>query len=330
MLFNQLSIPKTSPLPTHIIDCGKSEAHYYHINTGQTGRLSHADLLDLNIPQLLPGSVVVVEEAHMRAREEISLAQPFTYQELLQIKTNADSIGVTILLFPQKTTPKARTIAGFDEKTDQIDVISIGKYLLTYPPALNALKKFQPTTLKDYQVHHKHQWEDRKQLTKDVNVARNRDYSGDAVSAWIADHISEIYDKFSPDERDLLDMKIVKKGKPDERIAFSANRLYTLVATLMRPNGELRLRSDVAKPPYWKYVKSVYFAMTPYHMCGGVVASNVKYHWRRASADFRKLSSSSPLLSDELKAFSAARSDFDKKLRSTWKKLRAMIVVQPN
>ena len=52
-----------------------------------------------------------------------TLAQPFDYDQLEELKRIADEKGVTILLFPQKSTPKARKLAGIeaDAKTDEVD-----------------------------------------------------------------------------------------------------------------------------------------------------------------------------------------------------------------
>jgi len=121
-------------------------------------------------------------------------------------------------------------------------------------------------------------------------------------------------------------MGLVYAGKANERVKLNRGRLYTLVATLLLPNGELRLRSDVQKPPYWKYVREAYFAMTPYHMKGGVTASNVKWHWLRSLSTFRKVTAADPITVEERDEFVQARAAFNKKLRKIWRILREMIV----
>ncbi len=292
--------------------------------------MPHEDLLNLKLSRLMPGDTIVIEEAHLRAREKNSLAQPFTYEELVKLKAKADSLLVTIKLFPQKVTPKARTLASIRDKNDINDVTAIAHYLQLNLSALTSLKTFSPTKLDDYQCRSQSKWQDRKQLSEDVNAARNLGYEGDAVSEWIAVHLKNIYELLDDELRSILDMEIKNRGRKNERIAFSANRLYTVVATLMRPDGSLRVRSDVNKLPYWKYAKDVYFAMTPYHMRGGVVASNVKHHWRRASSEFRKCSKEKPLTVEELTDFRLARSGFDKKLKRLWNTLRNYIIHAPN
>ena len=66
---------------------------------------------------------MVVECAHLREAHRFTLAQPFDYDQLEELKRIADEKGVTILLFPQKSTPKARKLAGVeaDAKTDEVD-----------------------------------------------------------------------------------------------------------------------------------------------------------------------------------------------------------------
>jgi hypothetical protein len=241
------------------------------------------------------------------------------------LKARADDMGIQIKLFPQKVTPLARSLACFDNKDDIADVTAIAEYLKVSPKAIATLKSFKPMRLEDYKSSRISKWEDRQELTDDVNAARNLGYQGDAVADWIQQNLGNIYNQLDPDLRDLLEMKLVYKGKPKEYISFSSSRLYTVVATLMRPDGSLRLRSDVQKLPYWKYAKEVYFAMTPYHMRGGVVASNVKHHWRRAASEFRKVSKKNPLLVSELAEFRQARSEFDKKLRRLWNTIRNLI-----
>ena len=46
-----------------------------------------------------------------------------------------------------------------------------------------------------------------------------------------------------------------KKGKVKVLVP---NRIYTLVHSILRPNGDLRFRPDVEKVPNWKYIKAHY------------------------------------------------------------------------
>lgn len=328
MRLNSYSTAKTN-YPKYVLDCGKCSAHFICTDTDETGFMSHEDLLNLQLPRLMPGDSIVIEEAHLRSRERNSLAQPFTYEQLLQLKQKADGLFVTIKMFPQKVTPKARTLAGVAEKNDINDVTAIWNYLQLNSNALSTLKLFSPVAVDDYRQRNGAKWKDRQELSEDVNAARNLGYEGDAIASWITSNLHQLYSSLDDELRELLDMKLINKGRKNERISYSANRLYTVVATLLRPDGSLRLRSDVQKVPYWKYAKDAYFAMTPYHMRGGVVASNVKHHWRRAASDFRKCSKDRPLQANELAEFRTARAAFDKKLRRLWNILRHQVVNAP-
>ena len=70
---------------------------------------------------------------------------------LEEMKKNADQKGITILLFPQKSTPKARKLAGVepDAKTDEVDTRAIAQFLLKDNNAFSTLKEFKPTKLSD-------------------------------------------------------------------------------------------------------------------------------------------------------------------------------------
>lgn len=311
-----------------VVDFGKSSAHYTH--AGANGVITHEAFLNAQLPGIKAGDVLIVEDAHMRPRNSHSLAQPFEYEQLVRIKQTYADLGVEIKVFPQKVTPLARTLYGADDKNDLNDILSIEAYLSLSPRAYAALKTFNPVRYEEFQQGNSHKWADRTQLTNDVNLARNLEYKGDAASKWVEDNIVELYSLLDEDARKLLDMRIVNKGKVNERVGYNVSRLVTVVLTILKPNGELRLRSDIGKPAYWKYAKEVYFGMTPYHMSAGVTASNVKHHWRRASSSFRKTTKADPIRISELEEFRSARSEFDKTLRTIWRTIRQMILSTNN
>lgn len=311
-----------------ILDVGKNEAHFFNVKTEETGSIKLEDLVELNIPGIDGVNQIVIEDAHLRSRERNSLAQPFDYDQLIQLKINAEAKGINIKLFPQMSTPKARMLCGITEKNDINDVTAIGNYIIKYPRIINSLKNFNPKTLDEFRTLNKCKWKDREQLTKDVNGARNLGYEGDEVSAFIDDNVRYLYENLDDVHREMLGLTVKFAGKPKEYVSCTRNRLYTVVSTLMKPDGSLRLRSDVQKLPYWRYVKETYFGMTPYHMNAGVVASNVKHHWRRALSTFRKTTSANPLLPEEHEDFVTARTEFDKKLRHIFNTIRALVLQQ--
>ena len=317
-----------------ILDCGaRGSTFFYDAQTESASELPNEDVINLNIPGLQRGDTLVIEDAHVRTRERLSTAQPFTYDQLCKFKANAEQRGVSIRLFPQMSTPKARDFAGGVEKTDINDVQAIATYLRANPAAFKALKNFEPVSLEDYRQANQAAWADKDGLSEDINTARNFAYGcpkagdfSDAVTNWIDQNIQTIYNVLSDAQRDMLSMVIKFKGKTNERIDYNRTRLYTLVATLIRAEGSLRLRSDIGKLPYWKFVKTNYFGMSPYHMKGGVAASNVKYHWRRHATGFAKTKRSDIIADDRYQEFASARSQFDKDLRELWCVFRKLAI----
>ena len=76
------------------------------------GKLPEENLINLNIAGLKKGDTLVVEDAHLRESHRYTLAQPFNFEQLTQLKENAEEMGIILLLFPQKSTPKTRKLAG--------------------------------------------------------------------------------------------------------------------------------------------------------------------------------------------------------------------------
>ena len=71
--------------------------------------ISNEEFIHLNVPEL-DGHVIVIEDAHIRAQEENSLAQSWTIDQLKQLRSVADSKGIEILCFLKSYT-KAKKIA---------------------------------------------------------------------------------------------------------------------------------------------------------------------------------------------------------------------------
>ena len=125
-------------------DVGQGKVHIYDSGNDKFhGKLPQESLINLNIPGLQSGDTLVVECAHLREAHRFTLAQPFDYDQLEELKRIADEKGVTILLFPQKSTPKARKLAGIeaDAKTDEVDTKAIAQFLLKDQSAFYSLKR---------------------------------------------------------------------------------------------------------------------------------------------------------------------------------------------
>ena len=130
---------------------------------------------------------------------------------------------------------------------------------------------------------------------------------------------------------EAIGLKFDKKG--NLKIAVP-NRIYTLVHSILRPNGELRVRPDLGLVPNWKYIKAHYLGCKPFHMKQGVAASNYKHWMRRAVSDYAYPDKSSANATDfqvgmsyeELALLKEARTKVDKMTQTIWYAIRKMIV----
>ena len=163
-------------------DIGKKETYVFVPETKHHYVISNEDFIHLNVPELNEHDIVI-EDAHIRAQEDNSLAQSWTIDQLRQLRSIADSRGNEILCFPQKVTPKARKIASvclnrpeLNSKTDPNDIESIAFYLESFPGAYKALKVFDPIEYETFEKSVSHIYADRDALTEDSNNARNQKY----------------------------------------------------------------------------------------------------------------------------------------------------------
>ena len=310
------------------LDFGKTNAFCFNATTEEISKITAEQVLTLDLPELSAGDLVVIEDAHLRSRERNSLAQYFNYVELVTLKNNAEAKGVEIRLFPQQSSPKCRTLYELD-KTDENDVVVIGKYLKDFPHIQKTLKKFRPKTLAEYQDIYKDMWADRESLNQHMNVARNLGYPDDGncgVERWISANIEEIFNVLTEEERQFVGLRKVYAGTAREKISPKRKcrqRLHTLVATLLTTDGGPRLRTGTEKLPHWKYVRETYFGLTPYHQRGGIAASNIKHHLRGTVSVLE--TSKGDLTKELVPAFHEARNDVDKQIRGIWRKLRSLV-----
>jgi hypothetical protein len=327
-------------------DIGKKETYVFVPETNNHYVISNEEFIQLNVPEL-NGHDIVIEDAHVRAQEENSLAQSWTIDQLKQLRSVADSMDIEILCFPQKVTPKARKIASiavdskFLDKNDDTDTFSIAFYLQEFPEAYDALKVFDPVEYKTFEKKVSHIYADRDALTEDSNGARNQQYGiktdyQDYVTQWIKKYITILAFKLENETAEWAGIETTAKGnalKPG-LLNYTSDKLkfiYGVINTILDPNtGEPRLRSDINKPPYWKYAKKVYFGITPYHMHAGVTASNYKYHKRKAGSSCKKsmsLESKNAVKNlDDVREIREAMKESDRHLRDLWRTARKMIV----
>ena len=258
---------------------------------------------------------------------------------------------------------------------DEADTRSIAQFLLNDKNAFGSLKTFIPTKMKEFQGNNQDVFDYVQQANDDINPAKssgygldpNIDYYEDEVSKWIkkytvdggttvygyiptiVDYLQKEYPNDYEELTWVLGLSVVKKtGKIKIE---QANRLYTIVTTILRPNGDLRFRFDRAKlniddkykVPLWKYVKANLLGCKPYHMKQGVIASNYKHWMRRTVSEYvdsdkkrdkddpNKISSNCSdfrvgMSYEELAKLKKARTKVDKMAQKIWYVLRKMIV----
>ena len=326
-------------------DIGQGKAHFYDSGTKNFyGKRNDIDLIKLDIPGLKRGDYLVVEDAHLRESHKNTLAQPFSYEQLKELEKNAQLKGIEVLVFPQKSTPKARKLAGYDSdsKTDEADTKAIAEFLNNDKEAFRCLKTFTPTKLEDYQESNQHTFQFIQQANEDINPAKSSEYGfgnidyEDEVSKWIKKYavkggmtvegyIPSICEYLNHDEELLSAIGLEFDKKGNLKTLKTPNRIYTIVNSILRPNGELRLRPDIQKPPLWKYTKAHYFGCKPFHMNQGVPASNYKHWMRRAVSEYKDRFEVG-MSYDEYFALKRARTKVDKMNQKIWYALRKMII----
>jgi len=324
-------------------DVGQGKVHVYDSGTDKFyPKLPEENLINLNIPGLQEGDSLVVECAHLRESHRFTMAQPFNFEQLTQLKENAKEKGITILLFPQKSTPKARKLSGVEasDKTDEVDTKAIAQFLLKDRSAFYALKEFVPTRLKDFREKNNSVFDYIQLCNEDINPAKTSGYGfdkkipyDDEISKWIKKFALKLVEYLDGDIEliEAIGLKFDKKG--NLKIAVP-NRIYTLTHSILRPNGELRVRSDLKLVPNWKYIKAHYLGCKPFHMKQGVAASNYKHWMRRAVSEYAYPGKKNFHTTDfqvgmnyeELAKLKEARTKVDKMTQKIWYALRKMIV----
>ena len=264
------------------------------------------------------------------------------FAQLTQLKENAQLRGITVLLFPQKSTPKARKLAGVEaeNKSDEADTRAIANFLLKDRNAFNVLKPFNPVRLEIFKEKIDPIVQYIKECNYDINPAKTSGYGfnkkipyDDNVSRWIKKYALRITEYLDGD-MDLIHaigLKFDKKGNIKVDVP---NRIYTLVHSILRPNGEFRFRPDIDKIPEWKYIKANYLGCKPYHMNQGVAASNYKHWMRRTVTEYAYPDKKSAQATDfvvamdweQYEKLKIARTKVDKMTQKIWYALRKMII----
>lgn len=278
---------------TIVIDCGKNNAAYYDPRTEDNKIISHEYLLNLHtILGLGKGDTIVGEYSHIGCpRGDFSLSQPFKADTLLGWYKTLNNAGVSLKMFPQKSTPRACSSSGL-EKTDLNDCKSIWQLLKDNPEIslMNPPKSFDENTFV------KEMWEWKDLTNKILNIARWDVYDlqgkgTDLNTLWILDHLYEIYNRLSEEARDCFGFSFYKsKGKENElRIrtknswSFAMPQIYSILASMQYHcpiENKIKIRTRKSTGNFLKnyHLKRYVLCMSPFHLRGGVARSNLYYH----------------------------------------------------
>ena len=203
-----------------------------------------------------PGETLVVEDAHLgRARTKKSLAQVYTASELLAFYRQASNLGITLRLFPHSQTPKARALAGFDEKNDAVDAQAIHAYLLQSPSVLQSLKlpprSFEPERWREAG------WAFKDDTNMILNVARRFKYKteGDQITSFIFDNLDRLASIVPDDAKEIFGLLHRKKDGSfyalDSQQGPKLSKLYSGIVALERNWRAAPASRYGTLPRYW-------------------------------------------------------------------------------
>jgi hypothetical protein len=276
--------------PTTVtIDCGQLGATIYDGNNNRRAvKISFEDLF--NLPNTLPkGSSIWGERAHFGVpqRQEASLAQYFTSEQLLKFYSDCEENGIDLRFYSERLMPKMLTYAGFtqEQKSDFIDPVAAYEYILGRPNVQKTLMR-PPKSFDDDPLREEgHEF--REITNKHLNVARFNGYNN-TNAKWIEDNIEKIASQLSDtarsafglDEKSHFKIK-AKQGKINLN-KVKMPQMYSVLATLKDLRGNPRLRNNPKminkELPGWKFIKKYVIPMSPFHFRGGVARSNLYHH----------------------------------------------------
>tara|TARA_S200002703_G_scaffold136682_1_gene126138 strand:+ start:75 stop:1322 length:1248 start_codon:yes stop_codon:yes gene_type:complete len=263
------------------IDCGSDGNHYFdHTQFKESKKISHGDLLKL--PYKYKNTVLVSEIAHFdRPRTMQSFAQPFTKEELIQFKDACVKNNNHLRLFPERQTPKACAFAE-NEKSDELDPISIFKYLNKYPHLINSLKK--PSETYEPSLLQMEGWKFKNNMNQFLNYARRNNYGksskNDPIRNFILIHLNEILSNV--DENAITSFNL--NSKIEDKINWTG--VFSVVSPMFEfsmnedfnVSYKYKLREFTNNPAGWRFVSKHVFEFTPNHGRGGTARSNLKFH----------------------------------------------------
>ena len=229
---------------TCVLDCGKNSFTFFD-GKGKAGTKSKVRLLNRNevlelYKHLETGTRLVIEYSHGGCpRKGLSLSQPFEGPELLEWYDNLRQAGITLKLFPQKSTPRAISYAYHvcglfndvdfeDVKNDFRDPVMIAKFIEDFP----YISMMNPPESFEERAMIVEAWAIKNSMNELLNYARRfraeeheEHESGyilpaaeyrvpdDAIVNFILNNLETIYDELDDTARDVFGLRLNKKGE---------------------------------------------------------------------------------------------------------------------
>jgi hypothetical protein len=290
-----------------IMDLGKLKVTLYHPLSGESEVINPDELFEKTY-QFGQKTLIVGENAHFGTpRAEgfesggLSKAQYYFSSQLLEWYSELEKRGITLKLFPQKLTEKARRVFASEladmeaegvkdkddakvrkyKEADLVDTHAIWMHLNHFPRTTlkNPPKTFaeNPVRLEGLEM--------RNDMTADKNAMRFFDYNheSDAVSKWVKDNIYQLKNALPENVRKTFgldgDNLITKKGNLHSNVKLS--QITAVLLTLMKVGGKLRLRESTNALAGWNFTKTYLIVMSPNHERGGVCRSDLYWHGLR-------------------------------------------------
>ena len=244
------------------IDFGCNSVHYYMARCKRHGKMAFGELLSwlLRLPS---GTLVLCESAHLGVPQtSLSLAQPFTADQLLDLNRRLKLRGVTLKLAPHAHTGKRMrlwvshhhpAIMRTAAKTDAADALALAVYV----DLCNEISLANPYASFDRSPRRNFGRAVTRLSTIALNAERTSDYRGDFYPSLMS-----------------LSRKVRSRG------GFPSLKFVVTVASTLFGEQEGTLVAFTHRgqqPGRWFWMREV-ARMSPWHHRGGVARSNHMWH----------------------------------------------------
>lgn len=244
------------------LDFGGNVAHYYMVRSGKNGQMPFKQLLSWLL-RLPCNTLVVCESAHLGVPQtELSLAQPFTAEELLKLYADLRARGITLKLAPHAHTGKRMRLwvahhypelMRDADKSDAADAMALAVYVdrCNEISLANPYKSFSRSA--------------RRQFGRKVTELSNAILNAERTDDYHGEFFPQI-------------MKLARKVRRLDSFP-SLKFVVTVASTLLyeQSDGLVVLQHRGQAPGRWFWMRDV-LRMSPWHHRGGTARSNLMWH----------------------------------------------------